>query len=347
MRHRVFQRILQAGTVHRTFALTLALLAVTFAALAVAALLVGSAPLDVIRSLLEGALQGRFRMISTLIQTSAVVMTGLAVLLPYQVGFFNVGGQGQLEVGALAGVAITLGASGPALLVIPLSFTLAALAGVVAVAVPLLLRIKRSSSEVTTTIMMNAACIYLVLGIITGPLKDPAAFYGTTHPVPNAYQLPVVPGAVGLHIGVWLVLAITIGLHLVMTRTVFGVKLRAVGGNRPAAIAAGIPADRILAIAVITGGALAGLAGGMQALGVVHRVAEGWAKPWGFAGISAALLGGSPLGVVPVAFVFAILETGARHMQAMTGVPVAVVYLLQGLPVLTFLGLRATRYFAR
>jgi simple sugar transport system permease protein len=301
----------------------------------------------VFRALAEGSLGSRQALASTLRETAPIALCGLAFLVPFRAGFFNIGGQGQLELGALAAVAVATMPAGPAAITVALALGLAGVAGAAAALPALVLRNRRGASEVTTTIMINFAVIELVLAMVTGPMKDPTAFFGTTRGVPDAVQLPVMPAWTGVHLGVWLALVASMGLHWALRRTVFGFHLAALGGNRAAARAAGIRVDRVLAGAVLLSAALAGLAGGIEVLGVVHRVAEGWSRPWGFVGILAALLGASPLGVLVAAFVLAALETGGRYMQAMTGVPSAMVYVLQGLPVILYLGLRATPLLRR
>lgn len=300
---------------------------------------VGVNPAAAIGSLAVGALGSQHAIISTLRETAPLILCGLAFLLPFKTGFFNVGGQGHLEIGALAAVAIALWVKGPAALVLPLALGAAASAGVLLILLPLVLKLGRGTSEVTTTIMSNFAAIQFSLAMVTGPMKAPGAWFGTTLPIPARYRLPLW---FGIHIGIWLVIIVALVTQWVLKRTVFGFHLSAAGANPSAATAAGIPVNRVLGTAVCVAGALAGLAGGIQALAVIGRVAEGWSKPWGFLGILAALLGGSPLGVVPAAFLLAILETGARHMQAMTGVPAALVFVMQALPVLFFLTIRAT-----
>ncbi|MBE3580672.1 MAG: ABC transporter permease [Thermoanaerobacteraceae bacterium] len=307
-----------------------------------AAIICRARPLTVLQALFEGALRGRGSIVSTLEEMAALILTGLAVLLPYRAGFFNVGGQGQLEIGALAAVVVATSLSGPPVVVIPLALLAAVVVGVVSVLIPLVLRIKRGASEVTTTIMMNFTCINLVSALITGVLKDPKAFYGATRPVPAAYQLPAFPPGSGIHVGVWVAIIVAALVFWWMKRTVFGLELSAVGLNRRAAEAAGISANRVLITAVIAGAAMAGLAGGIEVLGVTYRVAEGWAMSWGFTGVCVAFLGGNALGVVPVAFILSILATGARYMQAMTGVPSALVNIMQGVPVLIFVCLNAS-----
>lgn len=328
---------------------SLAVVSIIFslAALCLFSYFAGASPLKVMLALFQGALQGRYALTTTLSEWVAMTLSGLAVLIPYRAGFFNVGGQGQLEVGALAAAAVTLSLAAPGPLVMVLALLAAVAAGVLAVSIPLILRLRRGASEVTTTIMMNFACVQFMYAMVTGPLKDPKSWYGTTPPVPEACQLPSFPPGSGVPAGMWVAALIALAAWWLMHSTVFGLYLRAVGGNRSAAVAAGIPVDRVLTGAVLTGAALGGLAGGLELLGYTLRVAEGWSKSWGMVGIPIALLGGNPLGVLLVGLLFAILETGSRSMQALTGVPAALVYLFQGFPVLIYLGLRASAWYSR
>lgn len=309
------------------------------------ALVAGANPVTAIVAIFEGALKGRFQVLSTLGELSAISLTGLAVLIPLRTGFFNIGGQGQLELGALAAVAIALFVPAPAWIVMTMALLGSLAAGALAVVVPLYLRVKRGASEVTTTIMMNFTCVLFMYAMVTGPLKDPKAFYGTTRMVPDALRLPTL--FEGISAGVLIALGVAVLMYLVGRYTVFGLQSTAVGYNRSAALAGGIRVDRVMVKAVLIGAAIAGLAGGVQVLGFSFRVAEGWSKAWGFQGIAVAFLGGNALGVVLVAFIFAILETGSRNMQAMTGVPAALVSLFQGLPVLIYVGLQAWARISR
>lgn len=317
--------------------LSLSLVFVSLLSLAVAA-----SPIAVLGSLVVGALGSRPAIIATLRETAPIFLCGLAFLLPFKARFFNIAGQGSLEVGALTTVALALWLAGwPPIVVVPLGLLAGAVAGMVLILAPLAMKIRRSASEVTTTIMINFATIQLVFAMVTGPMKDPRAWYGTTLPVSAAYRLPTLPNLPEVHLGVLFAIVTAPVMYWILRRTVFGFHLAAVGTNPSAARAAGIPVTKVLGLTVCLGGIFAGLAGGMQALGVMGRVAEGWSKPWGFMGILAGLLGGNPLGVLPAAFLLAVLESGARHMQAMTGVPAAMVHLMQALPVLLFLGITA------
>lgn len=309
------------------------------------ALVAGANPVTAIVAIFEGALRGRYQVLGTLAELSAISLTGLAVLVPLRTGFFNIGGQGQLELGALAAVAIALFVPAPGWIVMIMALLGSLAAGALAVVVPLYLRVKRGASEVTTTIMMNFTCVLFMYAMVTGPLKDSKAFYGTTKMIPTGARLPTL--FAGISVGVLIALGVAVLMYVVGRYTVFGLQSSVVGYNRSAGLAGGIRVDRVMVEAVLIGAAIAGLAGGVQVLGFSFRVAEGWSKAWGFQGIAVAFLGGNALGVVLVAFVFAILETGSRNMQAMTGVPAALVSLFQGLPVLIYVGLLAAARISR
>ena len=299
-------------------------------------------PHEIMLALFEGAFKGN-ALKSTIEQIAPFTLAGLAVLLPLIAGFFNIGGEGQLWVGALAAVFVTLNCQGPPGLVIPLALLVATLAGVVAVIIPLVIKIKLGAAEVTTTIMANFICIYFVQAMFTSAMRDPGAFYGTTYPVPQMFRLPVISLlGINFHIGVLFAIIVVIGVYLLIKQTVYGIQLRAVGFNRDFARASGISINKVVISATVMGAAMAGFAGGVQVLGTSFRVADGWSLGWGWSGIAIAFLSsGNALVIIAIASVFAILGTGAVYMQALTGVPAALVYVLQNLPILAFLSLKA------
>lgn len=312
--------------------------------LVVMSLIYGANPWEVLSSLFQGALSGKRAFISTVTEMAPLILTGLAVYIPLKAGFFNVGGQGQLQVGALMAVFVTTNITCAPVIGIVLGLLSAMLVGAIAVAIPLLLKLKRGANEITTTIMMNFACTNFVYGIIASIMKDPKSFYGATQSVPEGFRLPSLPVSSNIHIGVWIAVAISLIVAWYMSNTIGGIQLKAIGLNTEASKAAGLNIKRVLIGATITGAAFAGLAGGIEVMGVTNRVAEGWALDWGFTGLSVAFLGTNPIGIIPVAFILAVIETGARYMQAMTGVPSALISIMKGIPIILFLAMNA---FAR
>ncbi|WP_112323638.1 ABC transporter permease [Oceanibium sediminis] len=302
---------------------------------------VGRGGFEVLGAMISGAFGSWPAIVETIREATPIALCGLAFLIPFQAGFFNIGAQGQLQVGALVAVFITTTITLPAVLMIPIAMILAAVAGSLLMAPALVLKTHRGANEVTTTVMLNFVALEFVLMMVTGPMKEPGSFIAESVLIPEAYRLP----GTDLHLGVFMTVVIALALAWILKRTVFGFRLAAVGGNRSAADALGIRSNMTLAKAVLGAGAIAGLAGGIQALGVVFQVAELWAKPWGFIGILAALMGRTPVGVLFAALFLAGLEIGGRNMQAMTGVPAALVYMMQALPVIFYLAIRSTHLY--
>lgn len=334
--------ILTAKWVMQTqLGITVVSLIVALGALVLLVVAFGSSPAVALGALFEGALRGRNAFIATIEEMAVLILTGLAILIPVKGGYFNIGCQGQLEMGALAAVFVATNLQGPPILVICLSLLASMVMGIMIGFVPLVLRVKRGASEVTSSIMLNYVCTNFCCAMFYGPLQDPAAFYGTTRQIPSAYQLPGI--FFGFHSGVILALLLAVAVYILMSRTVWGTQLYATGYNRRAAAAAGMPVGRTFASAVLLGAAIGGLAGGVEVMGVVHRVAQSWAMNWGFIGVCVAFLGGNALGIIPITFLLSVISTGGRFMQAMTGVPEALVSVMQGLPVVIFLVFTAIR----
>lgn len=333
---KIINTILNSG-----FAMSIIALLVSLAALSGLAAIFGANPLDVIARLFEGALAGRQQFVFTLTQSTPLILASLAVYIPYRAGFFNIGGQGQLHIAALASVLVTVYVDAPPIVVIPLALIAGMVVAMLAVALPLFLKLKRGSNEVTLTIMMTFVLTHLTYALVTTVFQEPGAFFGTTRPVPHAFRLPIFPQALGMHAGIYIALIVSVLAYLILRNTVGGVHLKAAGLNPTASKTVGIKVNKMIIISVLVGAACAGLAGSIQVMGSSFRVAEGWALGWGFAGISVAFLGRNPLGIIPVAFILSTLQTGARFMQAVTGVPSAIISVMEGLPVIVFICLAA------
>lgn len=327
-----------------TYGIAILSLFFSFVIISLMALMYGVQPWTVIVAIFEGGLKGRPALEATIKEMVPLALAGLAVFLPFQAGFFNIGGQGQIQLGAIVAMAVVLNFQGSPLVAILLALLAAVAAGIVAAIIPLVLKITRDASEVTIGIMINFTCVHFVYAMITSVMKNPESWYGTTHLVPKEFRLPVINIGVNVHLGTLLALLLVVLVFWLMRRTTYGIKVSAVGFKPTVAEATGISINKVITVAVLGGAALAGLAGGVQALGVSFKVAEGWAKDWGFNGIPIAFLAGNNvLAIIPISLLFAILETGARYMQAMTGVPAALVYVFQGLPVLFYVAFNARR----
>jgi simple sugar transport system permease protein len=256
----------------------------------------------------------------TLIVTTPLILTGLAVAFAFRCGLFNIGGQGQYLVGTY--VAVWVGssfASMPGLLHILLAMVAACLAGAAWAGIAGLLRATTGANEVISTIMLNWVAIWsgLFLFGLGGPLQSDT---DTSVPVSNdiveSAKLPVFAGdpqLQGLHIGLFVALAMLIVFWVLLNRTRIGYEVRAVGFNPEAARSAGISVGRNYVLVMAICGFFAGLAGSLDVLGWQFRVATNdiQISSIGFIGIAVALLGrNTAIGTALAALLFGALQTG-------------------------------------
>lgn len=265
-----------------------------------------------------GSLQALGR---TIVNATPLIFTGLAVAVPFRAGLFNIGGEGQLFIGAITGVAVGLTMPGPGPLVLIVAIVAAALGGWLWGAIPGLLKIF-GAHEVITTIMLNFIGINLAFWLARNPLAGEGLVPGTDF-VPEAVRIPRFGMGLGTaHFGFVIGIVVAIAVYLLIWRTTKGYEIRAVGLAPGAARYAGmsVAANGFLAIAL--GGLFAGLGGGLEALGTFGKVSVPFVENLGFNGIGVALLGRNhPAGVVVGALFFGGLAAGAQQMQFATGVP--------------------------
>jgi simple sugar transport system permease protein len=282
----------------------------------------GESPWHVLQILWKSAFGSNYDFGMTLFYSTPLILTGLAVAVPFQAGLFNIGAEGQLTLGALAAAAV--GAVWPALPwpLAPVLATLAAiLAGTVWGAIPGWLRARRGSHEVINTIMLNFIAAGLASYVTLYLLKNPDSQNPETRPIGAGYlihQFGVFGGApVSLALPLAIIAAVLV--WILLWRTVLGYEMRAVGQSEPAARAAGINPGRIRIIAMSVAGGLAGLVGVGEVLGNAGKFRLGFSPEYGFIGIAVALLGrNQPVGVVASALLFGALHKGAADLDLET-----------------------------
>jgi general nucleoside transport system permease protein len=262
----------------------------------------------------------------TLILTTTLILTGLAVAFPFRCGLFNIGGQGQYLVGIIAAVVVgTNLASMPRLLHVPFALLCATLAGAAWAGIAGLMRATLGSHEVITTIMLNWIAFWVgsYLFSIGGPLQsDSQASVPISADVVESAKLHVLWGGVqGLHIGFLIALAALVVFWAILNRTTLGFGVRATGFNPEAARYAGISVTRSYFLAMAIAGCFAGLAGAIDLLGWQYRFGQVdiQSSTVGFVGIAVALLGrNTAVGIFFSALLFGALLTGtsARNLDA-------------------------------
>ena len=313
-----------------------------FAALVLAAGLIGAAgvnPLTAYAEMLRGALGSRLSITEMLTRATPLILTGLAAAVAFRARLWNIGGEGQFYVGALttAWIGHSLGLPGPIGIAVLMVCGMAA--GAFLLAGPAFLRLRLGVDEVVTTLLLNFIVILFVGLMIEGPLRDPLAFgWPQSVPVDGDYRLPDLVPRTRLHIGLLIAIAAAGVIWLVLTRTVFGVETRAAGLNARAAAFAGISLPRTIMGVALVSGALAGLAGAVEVMGVTGGVTTTMSPGFGYAGIVVAMLAAlHPAGVVAAAIFVATVFVGADAMSRATGVPSFIADVIVALSLLTML----------
>ena len=320
----------------------LAAIASALALSAVLLALLGADPLRALLALADGALGDRIALANTLVRAGPLVLIGLAVAVAFRCGLWNIGGEGQLYVGALAATAVATGLDLPFVLFFALAAGVAAGAGWAGVAA--VLRVSRGVSEVLSTLMLNFIAILAVAWAVHGPLQEVAAGYPQSDALPDAARLWTWPGMVRVHAGLLFALVLPALLWLLMFRSAAGLRLRAMGLSPEAARYAGVsPARETVRVLMLSGG-LAGLAGALEICGVTGRLFQNLSPGYGFTAIAVALLARlHPIAVLPSALFFAALASGSGAMQRVADVPSVTVQVIEALVILFSVGFALPR----
>ena len=277
---------------------------ISIALLALVAGLFGHSPLEVLQILAAGSVGSGFAARATLLKSVPLLLTGLSVVVAFRAGVWNIGGEGQFIAGGLAALLASQWGTTAALIA-------AVLAGAAWSSIATLMRLWRNAPEVLTTILLNFIAIHLLGWSVNGPLREASGQYPQSDPA--GASLPQIGG---VHIGGLIALIAALAMWWLLYRTSEGLRLRATGFNASAARFAGINVNAQIVRAMAISGALAGLAGGIELLGVTHRLFERFAAGFGYAGIAVALLAQlSPLATIVAALFFGALASGAGELQ--------------------------------
>lgn len=311
------------------------------AALGVAGLmlfLLGHNPVSAFSALFLGSLGSSSAWTATLIKSGPLLLTGLAVAIAFRVGIWNIGAEGQLYAGALCAtfVATRLAADWPAPVLIPIA-TIAGISGGALVAgLAAWLRQSRGVSEVISTIMLNFIVIQITAWTVIGPLQESARTYPQSDPFPIAAMLPTLSR---IHVGCIAAIALSPLAFIFLRFTPTGFRWRAVGLSPLGSRYAGIDPKRIGFTVLLISGALGGLAGAWEVMGVTGRLYSEISAGTGYTAIAVALLARlNPLAIVPAAIYFGALEAGGAAMQRIASVPASTTEIVQGLAILFVAG---------
>lgn len=296
-------------------------------------LMAGKNPVEAYYHLLTGAFGSWDRVIVGLNKTTPYLLCAIGIALCFRGNVINIGAEGQIALGGVAAAAVALYASGlPSWLLIPLCMAAGAAGGAGWAGIAAVIRVNRGVHEVLVTLLMNFVALLVVSEVLHGDMGEVGAGFPQTPLFESAAWLPkLIPGT-DLHIGILIAVIAALLASFLLWRTTLGFRWRLVGASPSAARYAGVsPAKAIIGL-MVSAGALAGLAGAIECLGIHYRLIEGFSAGFGFNAVAIALMGAlNPLYVLPAALFFGFLETGALAMQRQIGVPSSLVLVIQGL----------------
>ena len=311
-----------------------------FLLLAVMLMVLGYDPVAAFAALWNGAFGSWYAFTSaTLVRSTPLIVLGLGFALAFRGGALNIGMEGQFLAGAVAATWAGLHVAGwPAAMALPVVLASGAAAGAAWVTIPVLLKLRFGVLEVISTLLLNFVAEALVSLMVQGPLQEAKGIYPQSDLIADSARLAALPGS-RLHAGFVLAVLFAVVAQLLFDRTAWGFRLKAAGaGPRAAWMTGRINAGRMMAVALLVSGTLAGLGGGVEISGVTYALFQNLSPGYGFTAIAVALLArGQPVGIVVTGVLFGALEAGAGAMQREAGIPSVAVFVVQAVIIVVVL----------
>lgn len=289
-------------------------------------------PAKALHAFFVGPFQNKFFFGNMLQTASPLILTGLGLAVAFQVGAVNLGAEGQVYVGALAGAALLLFPPAVTPWLIPVAAILSALAGALFSGLAGWLRARFGATEVITSFLIGGALIQVFDFFLRRYLVDPTAGFPTSKPLAGAFRLAKLLPPSNLNVGFLVGVVLALLTFFVLYRTTFGYRLRLTGSSVRYARYSGIRVGWYFIVAMAISGALAGLAGIGEVMGVHGRVITGLSPNLGWNGITVALVARlHPLGVIPAALLYGYLHSGASVAGLMSDVSPRIAAIVQSL----------------
>ncbi len=314
---------------------------VTFLLTATLVVLVNANPLEAYYYFLVDPLSSRVSAIEVLVKATPLLLTGAAVTFAFAGGYWNIGAEGQLYAGAVAATAIGLHMHDVSPWVaIPTMIVGGFLAGMLWALTPALMKVNLGIDEVVTTLLLNSVALFIVSALLNGPWRDPISQWPQSPEIAAAAIFPKLIPRARLHLGFILAVVLIVALWFILTRTAFGLRMRAVGLGPEAARFAGINVGRTMLISALVSGGIAGLAGVSEIAGIHYHLIDAISPGYGYTGIIIATLGGlNAWGVALAALFIGLIDTGAQTVSRALGVPAYLGDVIQAALLLVTLGM--------
>ncbi|MDX5351378.1 MAG: ABC transporter permease [Paracoccaceae bacterium] len=313
---------------------------------AIVLLAIGQSPVEAFNVMVDGALGSAYGWGYTLYYTTSFIFTGLAVTMAFHAGLFNIGGEGQAQLGGLGVALVCLALPWPHWTLALAGATLgAALFGAAWAAIPAYLQAKRGSHIVITTIMFNYIAAALLVYLLVDVLRPAGQMDPASARFPEGATLPALNDIPGLNliftkpvpanVTLFIALGMAVLVWAILWQTRLGYQIRAFGKSEPAARYAGINPVFIIMVTMLMSGALAGMMSINNVMGEAERLLQNSSEGAGFIGIAVALMGRNhPIGVVLAALLFGFLYQGGAELGLWTSIPIEMRIVVQGLVIL-------------
>jgi len=314
-------------------------LVVAFALAGIFIYLMGYDVIQAYQTILFTSFRSTNSFVQTLLKFIPITLQALAFTVPFAAGKFNIGGEGQMIVGATGATVVgILLRDQPALLVLPLALFAGVLFGAIWGLIPAWLLLRFKIHEILTTTLFNFISYSIIDYVATEVWRDPVAGHPTTIPIGRGAWLPLVMTNPPLHSGIILTLLIAAAIWVYTNRTTGGYEMVATGANPEASKIFGIKTSKMFMLSLVIGGALAGLSGAIEVEGYQHRLIVGLQSNFLQLGLITGLISkGNNIAVPFVAFFIAMLEVGASAMQRTMQIPVEFVFIVEALILLCVL----------
>lgn len=295
-------------------------------------LAIGQNPLEVMAVIFDGAFASAFSWQNTLLRAAPLMLTGLAVAIPAQVGLVMIGAEGTLALSGLAAAIAAVHAGGGAWSAGFAALVAGAATGAAWTALTGVLRAWRGMNETIASLLLSYVAIALFNHLVDGPLRDPASLNKpSTLPIGDAAMMGVIPGT-DLHWGLAIGALAALAAQVLVSRTPLGFAMRVAGGNVRAARLVGLPVQTLLVLACALGGVASGLAGAIEVVAVHGAANASLLAGYGYTGILVAFIARhQPLAVVPVAVLLGGISAAGSLLQRRLDLPDATTQVLQGL----------------
>ncbi len=300
--------------------------------------LIGKNPFEVYWGMIVGSVGSLYRLKDTLILTIPLTLSALGIGMAFKMKFWNIGGEGQIVMGALFGsfVALKMPAL-PHFWVLPAMVAFGFIGGGIWALIPTFFKVRFDTNETLFTLMLNYIAIKFVVFLQYGPWKDPLA--RGFPKIPNFPEWAILPDFFGIHAG-WVLTIFTIAIiHILLNHTKTGFEISVIGSSINTARYAGMEVDKVFLKTLFISGGLCGMAGILQASGVNETLTAQVSGGMGYTAIIVAWLSGvQPLIIPIVAFLFSMMKQGADFIQTAFQIPKSAADILQSLILFSALG---------